>query len=282
MSHSWDPKFVQIDAGPVLGTLPIAYRGGQNECRGHTAIALHELGGSSWSWGPLASALSGEYAIVAPDLPDAGLSGKAPSQYTLGDLAYAVFQFKQTLGLGGPVVVFGQAMGSVLAVEMALQFPTEVAGLVLVDGTSDISDQTRNYLGQRSSLIVQRGVAAVVDTTLGNAFRGFLPADDNIRQRIQDYRVRFMSNDPEAYVRNSAALSNYSFDEGKMREIAVPVLVATGEHDFIWPPSVGQALCSIMQNGQYYTVLGAAHFSAFQKPSQVASLIEPFWKDLCF
>lgn len=273
-------KFVQIDAGSVLGPLSVAYRGAPGGIKGHTAIGLHELGGSGWSWGPLAGALSTEWSIVAPDLPGAGLSEKPVSEYSLRDLACAVSRFKQTLGLTEPVVFFGQAMGSVLALEMALQFPADVAGLVLVDGTSSMSEQARNYLMQRSDLVAQNGMRAVVDTSFNNAFRNFVPANGAVRQRLQEYRARFASNSPDAYGRSSRALANHVSDQDAIRTIGIPVLVVTGEHDFIWPPAVGQALCNLVRDGQYRVVRGAAHFSAFQTPAEVASLIEPFWRKL--
>jgi pimeloyl-ACP methyl ester carboxylesterase len=97
-----------------------------------TAFYIHGLGGSAKNWTDLAGQLSGHANGIAVDLPGAGYS-EPPVGYTF-DLAMhadVVARFMRGLKLG-PVHLFGNSMGGVVAMLLAAKNPELVKTLTLV------------------------------------------------------------------------------------------------------------------------------------------------------
>lgn len=96
-----------------------------------TIWLMHASPASSASLEPLVAALGRHCLAVAPDTPGYGdsiaLVQEAP---TLPDYADAQFRMMDTLGVDR-AVLYGHHTGAHLAIEMAIQSPSRVAGLIL-------------------------------------------------------------------------------------------------------------------------------------------------------
>ena len=103
-------------------------RGGQ----GSVLLLLHGIAGSSLTWVPAMSLLQSDYTVLAPDFPGHGASEKPPGDYSLGNLASAMRDFLNLLGIDRATVV-GQSFGGGVALQFAYQFPERCERLVLVD-----------------------------------------------------------------------------------------------------------------------------------------------------
>ena len=103
-------------------------RGGQ----GPVLLLLHGIAGSSLTWVPAMSLLQTDYTVLAPDFPGHGASEKPLGDYSLGNLASAMRDFLNLLGIDRATVV-GQSFGGGVALQFAYQFPERCERLVLVD-----------------------------------------------------------------------------------------------------------------------------------------------------
>src|SRR3954466_14343052 len=100
-----------------------------------------------------------------------------------------------------------------------------------------------------------RGVA---DASLANSF----PATHSA-ERVA-YRAIYLSNDPAAYAEMSLALARLDMTPADWGAIRAPVLVASGAHDFLWPPQVGRQVAALIPDASFVVIEDAGHFPHLQ------------------
>jgi pimeloyl-ACP methyl ester carboxylesterase len=93
--------------------------------RGHgdPLILLHSLGGSLVQWSPVMDLLAAEREVVAVDMPGFGESPALPEDISprAANLATAVLDFYDALGVEGTPAVAGISLGAWVAIECARQ-----------------------------------------------------------------------------------------------------------------------------------------------------------------
>src|ERR1035441_3649718 len=112
----------------IHGHQIVSRRGGE----GPVLLLLHGIAGSSLTWVPAMRLLESDYTVLAPDFPGHGASEKPPGDYSLGNLASAMRDFLNLLGIDRATVV-GQSFGGGVAMQFSYQFPERCERLVLVD-----------------------------------------------------------------------------------------------------------------------------------------------------
>jgi pimeloyl-ACP methyl ester carboxylesterase len=90
---------------------------------GPPLVLLHSLGGSLVQWNPVIGLLAAEREVVAVDMPGFGDSPELSDQVdpSAANLATAVLDFCDTLGLAGQPAVAGISLGAWVAIECARQ-----------------------------------------------------------------------------------------------------------------------------------------------------------------
>jgi pimeloyl-ACP methyl ester carboxylesterase len=82
-----------------------------------------------------------KYSVLIPDLIGFGdTPAPADFSYKMEDQALAVKQLMYKLGISGNVVLLGSSMGGAIAVFLAEALKRKVKGIILAEGTLDISD----------------------------------------------------------------------------------------------------------------------------------------------
>jgi pimeloyl-ACP methyl ester carboxylesterase len=91
--------------------------------RGDPLILLHSLGGSLIQWSPVMDRLAAEREVIAVDMPGFGESGALPAGVSprAANLATAVLDFYDALGIEGKPAVAGISLGGWVAIECARQ-----------------------------------------------------------------------------------------------------------------------------------------------------------------
>jgi pimeloyl-ACP methyl ester carboxylesterase len=104
--------------GPAAGRLDHVRKG-----EGEPLLLLHSLGGSRVQWSPVIEALAAEREAVAVDMPGFGDSPPLPDgiEPSAANLATAVLDFCESLGLDGAPHVAGISLGGWVALECARQ-----------------------------------------------------------------------------------------------------------------------------------------------------------------
>ena len=97
-----------------------------------TLIFVHGYSCAMDDWDLQLDALSEDFRCVALNLPGHGGSA-LPGTASIEALAEAVNNVREQVG-GGKIVLIGHSMGCQVVTEAYCQSPTDVAGLVFVDG----------------------------------------------------------------------------------------------------------------------------------------------------
>jgi 3-oxoadipate enol-lactonase len=63
------------------------------------------------------------------------------------------------------------------------------------------------------------------------------------------------------------------------REIQAPVLVASGAHDFLWPPPIGRQVAALIPEARFEVIEDAGHFPHLQAPATLVGLARSFFLD---
>ena len=65
--------------------------------------------------------------------------------------------------------------------------------------------------------------------------------------------------------------------EADWRTIRAPVLVASGAHDFLWPPSIGRQVAALVPGARFEALDAAGHFPHLQAPATLVGLARGFF-----
>jgi pimeloyl-ACP methyl ester carboxylesterase len=146
----------------------------------------------------------------------------------------------RALNLGGSVDVIGAALGSLAGALLAIRHPATVRRLMMCAVAPDMAGPTRAYLAERAEKVRVVGMRGVAEASLANSFPASHPA-----QRAA-YRGIYLGNDPAAYAELSLALGRLEMAASDWGPIRAPVLVASGAHDFLWPPAIGRQVAALI------------------------------------
>jgi 3-oxoadipate enol-lactonase len=236
---------------------------------GVSVLLLHELGGSSESWRAVMRLLATDRRVFAADMRCAGRSEKPPGGFALSDVADDLEALLRVMGLDR-VDVVSAALGSLVGALLAIRHPARVRRLMLCAVAPDMAGPTRTYLAERADKVRAVGMRGVADASLANSFPASHP------EERAAYRGIYLGNDPAAYAELSLALGRLEMTAADWGAIRVPVLVASGAHDFLWPPAIGREVAALIPGAQFEVMEDAGHFPHLQAPATLVRLARGF------
>jgi aminoacrylate hydrolase len=196
------------------------------------------LGGSGAFWAPQMAALTERFRVVLYDHRGTGGSDRAlPSPYTVSNMARDMAGIIDALDEAA-VHVVGHAAGGLAGLQLALDRPTQVLSLAVVNGWSRPDPHIARCFRTRISLLKDSGPEAYV-----HAQPLFLyPADwisqnaNRLAEEEAHHIAGFQGRDN--MLTRIEALLVFDIDD-RLDEIACPVLVSASADDMLVP-----ALCS--------------------------------------
>jgi 3-oxoadipate enol-lactonase len=134
----------------------------------------------------------------------------------------------------------------------------------------DMAGPTRAYLAERADKVRVVGMRGVVDASFANSF----PASNSAQRSA--YRAIYLGNDPAAYAELSLALARLVMTPANWGTIQVPVLVASGAYDFLWPPAIGREVTALIPGSRFEVMEDAGHFPHLQALETLVRLARRF------
>ena len=205
--------------------------------RGHgePLILLHSLGGALVQWSPVMDQLAAEREVIAVDMPGFGESAELPDGVSprAANLATAVLDFYDALGIEGTPAVAGISLGGWVAVECARQGGASAAVALCPAGFWKRSpDESNRTLARRR----RRGRLArplfrpMMATARGRrqALGRFIHHPERLRPGEAEAIARAYVTAP-AYDEASALMRAGRIEE--LKSIKVPITLAWAEHD---------------------------------------------------
>lgn len=122
---------------------------------GEPVLLIHGLGGSGADWALQVPALERRFRVIVPDLPGCGFSSPPRGAYSIESFAGALWSLLDQLEVPR-INIVGFSMGGAVALEMALQRPSLVPRLALINSLATYRDQWRKWMYARSCGVLIR------------------------------------------------------------------------------------------------------------------------------
>src|SRR5438477_3293860 len=183
---------------------------------GRLLIALHAHWMEALTFAPLAESLAPDWRLVALDQRGHGHSSHAASyarEDYLGDLEAFVAELDAT----GPLVLLGNSLGGINALQFAAGHPQYVSALILEDIGVEVSTDIGFVRAWSGTFPTREALAERVSARM-------LPyLEDSFRLTLEGWRLAF---DPEDMVQSQEALKGKYWDEWLATQC--PALVIRG------------------------------------------------------
>jgi pimeloyl-ACP methyl ester carboxylesterase len=229
-------------------------------------VLIHGAGGTRLHWPPTLRRLPGA-EVYALDLPGHG-EAPGPGQSTIAGYRQAVVDWMEALDLP-PVVVIGHSMGGALALALALDAPSRVAGIVLVG--------TGARLRVHPLLLEATASGGVPTETLSTLVAWWYSPDAS--PRLRELASRGLSG-TNTKVLHGDFLACDGFDVmDRLASIDRPALVLVGEDDHMTPVKYAHYMAEQLPNARLEIIPGAGHMVMLEQPAAVeralTSWLEP-------
>ncbi|KAF3008996.1 hypothetical protein E8E13_011560 [Curvularia kusanoi] len=251
---------------------------------GPLVICLHGLGGSADAFVPLLPYIPRIYNIVLLDFQGFGKSPLNTSSNTisigyyvadLDDLIKAL-QRPSNATQSREIVIVGQSLGAIIALQYAAQHPVEVKGLALIGvgrSAAHIPAVRQRMLDLASSVRAEGIVYAANVAAKSNFY-------DDVNERTADPKARdavreaVLRADAEAYARVCEALVDPEHRDPLYGLIKSPAVFIAGDKDMISPLERSKELSALMGGRSWVEMTKSGHQPILEDLAGVKKAIE--------
>lgn len=232
-------------------------------------VLSNSLGTHSGMWAHQVAALRQDYRIIRYDTRGHGLSSVTPGAYSFDLLAGDVASLLDHLGVARACFC-GISMGGMTGLQLALNRPDLVAGLVLCNTAARIG--SAEGWSARIASVQAHGLETMapdlVTRWLSDPFRAQNPG---LIQVMTDMLAR---TSDAGYVANCAALRDGDLRH-RLGELALPVLILSGAEDQAATTAQSIEMAQAIA-GARHVDLPASHISNWEVPEQFTKELRAF------
>jgi len=255
---------------------------------GPVVVLVHGQPGAGSDWAAIASLLSSEHRVLAPDRPGWGSDPRPATG--IASNADALEAFLDETGVESPVTAVGHSLGGGVALELALRHPERVGALVLV-GSVGVSGALSGFDRLLTVPMVGNGILRASVATMRQGLIAATRYSERhpkarLAQRLvviptvqavvgTDARPIVGRARQSFLVEQRALVAETPALEGVLCRIAVPTAVVTGASDRIVPGSAARLLSERVP-GAELVVLPGGHLLPFDSPGAVAEIVRRY------
>lgn len=193
---------------------------------GEPVLLIHGLGGSGVDWALQIPALERRFRVIVPDLPGCGSSSPPRGPHSIAGFASALWSLLDRLDIPR-VNIVGFSLGGAVALEMALQHPTHVPRLALINSLATYRDHWCKWMHARTSAALIRLFGM---RSAGRIFAaGLFP--EPWQQAFRDRAAAVVAAVPaSSYLSMSRALEQWEATD-RLDRLTSRTLMIAAEHD---------------------------------------------------
>ena len=236
--------------------------------RGQRVVCLHGAGGNGAVFADLLERLAERHSPIAFDQPAHGRSGGLDSLGSIERMSAFTQALLAKLGVERPVLL-GHSMGGAVALQVALERPDGLAGLVLCGSAArlpvpeEIVEQMRRVTEGKERRIFRR-----------DAYSPATPPEILRRGFMEDLKT-----DPRAGYGDLLACRDWNVED-RLGEVQVPALVITGEDEIEPLRAQADLLAERLPQGRAVAVAKAGHMAPLEQADAVAEAVAGFLEEL--
>jgi 3-oxoadipate enol-lactonase len=264
---------ITLDHGDTLmartSYLSIAY---EIEGEGIPLVFIHQVATDHRLWYYQQAYFHTRYRTITIDILGHGSVMWPPGDRPLEQTARHVQQLLQQLGIG-PAFVIGLCAGAAVAMLVALEAPTLLRGLVLVNPWSTPNAHLRS-LGERLFRLAEsKDMVAYMDLFQRYAFPA--GAMGYYRTEIERLQTLVLEQDPRAVAYAWAACLAVNLGE-RLTEISTPSLIMAGSYDLFTLPYQARTVAERLREAELEVWEETGHFPCLEDPERFNARLEVF------
>lgn len=273
-------QFVTLDNGLTVHLRDEGPRGAP------AIVLLHGSNADLHTWQPWVEGLRNEYRIIRFDQRGHGLTGPAPDgDYSRAAFAADVAAVADKLDLEN-YVVGGNSMGGGVAMEHALNAPSGLAGVVLVDASGaprlrEVDGNIGFTIAQMpgvSWLMTQITPRSLVKKSLHQSVSNEAVVTDAAVDRYWEL-LRYPGNRAATVARFGSSRGGV-FDEARLRALDLPVLVQWGAEDALIPVEAARWFGARLPRGTIKVYGGIGHLPMEEAPNRTLADLEAWLRSI--
>ena len=236
-------------------------------------LLLHGLGADGNSWQlQIPDLVKAGFRVIVPDAPGFGRSIYNSGGSSITHTAKLYWELLDQLEIQSFIPV-GISMGGAHALQLALDLPLRVTRLVLVNTFSRLriaNPLVLPYFATRFLMVHTLGLNAQA----GYVARRIFPSPEQKELR-QLFIAQISQADPRAYRASMRALARFNVHR-RLKEVACPTLVVSGEKDTTVPLKNQTQMLTGLSNAQHILVPNAGHALTIDQPQVFNQLLLEF------
>ncbi|WP_380181539.1 pyrimidine utilization protein D [Kalamiella sp. sgz302252] len=262
---------------------------GQDSPSAPTLVLSAGLGGLGSFWQPQLAELRKAYRVVIYDQRGTGRSPDAlPADYSMRDMAAelaAALAEREITRFG----VIGHALGGMVAMQLALDYPDRVTLIAIVNGWLRLNAHTRRCFQVRQDLLLNVGVEAYVRAQPLFLYPADWLSENQARIEAEDALHCAHFQGMENLLRRLHALMNCDFTH-QASHITQPVLVICSQDDLLVPSVCTQQLYEALPNAMLKRMPRGGHAMSVTESAAFNEILltwldashqrEPLWQKL--
>ncbi|WP_142502143.1 pyrimidine utilization protein D [Klebsiella sp. 2680] len=216
------------------------------------------LGGAGGYWLPQRTALEAQYQLVSYDHNGTGENGgPLPADYSMATMAEELYAALQGAGIMRFVLV-GHALGALIGLQLALDYPEAISALVLVNGWLKLSPHTRRCFQVRERLLHAGGVQAWVEAQPLFLYPAEWMASRQPRLEAEDALAISHFQGKDNLFKRLNALKQADFSR-RAAEITCPTFIISAADDLLVPASCSRVLQEAIPGSQRVEMAWGGH-----------------------
>lgn len=239
--------------------------------QGVPLLLIHGLGSSSRDWELQISHFAKHFKVIAIDLRGHGQSDKPPGPYSMSLFVEDIACLLKELD-SFPTHVAGISLGGMVAFQLALDFPSLVKKMVIVNSVPDLIPQNlSDRLDYWQRLIIVRFFGM---EKIGQALADRLFTKVGQEDLREIFIRRWAENHKPSYRAALKAAYGWSVRE-RLGEIRVPTLVISADGDY-FSTADKEAYTALIPGARLVVIENSKHALPAEKPEEFNRVVEGF------
>jgi pimeloyl-ACP methyl ester carboxylesterase len=225
-------------------------------------VFVHGAGGNGMVWQNQRRGLDRGVNTICLDLPGHGQSHGAGCT-TIAEYCRGLIRFIQRLELSGPILA-GHSMGGAVVLEAAIEYPEEMAGLILISSGARL----------RVSAEILQGIEVDFEATAAQLVQWCYGPGTS--EKVVKWGLdQLLKEQPEVVLDDFKACNEFDRLK-KVSSILHPSLVVCGSEDIMTPPKYSQYLADNLLRATLRIINGAGHMVMVENPFKANASILKF------
>ena len=242
--------------------------------KGANLVLVHGAGDNLNMWYHQVPVFSKSYRVITYDVRGSGKTERPEGEYSIALLAEDAYQLMKAIGVK-EAYFLGYSMGGRIALELAINYPDLVKGLVLANSSVGLTPPSPETLERRRvtlELLDKGDMKRVAEMMTTGAFSPDFKSKNPTE--FKRYMKVKLQNKPDGIARLMRSLST-SIVPPDLSKVKCPVLLIVGENDLYMGVEQGKQAHEAIA-GSKLVVLPTGHAAAIELPKKFNSAVLEF------